>query len=230
VARTWRSDATTLRALVTRTGITLARTPASLNETNLFSVVAFVIALAIAIAELGTIERVLACGALSQSAVLAAVTGFINTYCGGAGMTVLGVAAYLVGRWRKIDALTDAALVFAAAGFWSFTITTLGQFVLADMRPKDGGTLMFFGIHGHGVSGHASSASLLMSVVTDVLARDRKRSTRMILGGVFFAWALFVGWTRIHLGMHHAWNVVLGLGLGFVCSRAATRVFAARSG
>ena len=50
----------------------------------------------------GALERVglpetwnVACGALSQSAVLVAVTGFINTYCGGAGMTVLGIAAYL---------------------------------------------------------------------------------------------------------------------------------------
>jgi membrane-associated phospholipid phosphatase len=208
-----------------QTAATLVRSPWSLGEKNVLGGMVFVFALVLAILERGSVERVLGCGTLAQSAVLSAVTGFVNTYCGGAGMTVLGVSAYLLGRWRKSDALSDAALVFAAAGFWSFGMTALGQFVLADMRPKDGGALGFFGIHGHGVSGHASSASLLALPVRDVLLRERARSTRAIAGVLLVAWALFVGWSRVYLGMHHAWNVVLGLGLGFSCARAATTAF-----
>jgi membrane-associated phospholipid phosphatase len=133
--------------------------------------------------------------------------------------------AYAIGRLIKRDALADAALVFAAAGFWSFAITGIGQFVLDDMRPREGGALHWFGIHGHGVSGHASAASLLMSPGRYVFARDKSRLTQNILGLGLGAWALFIGWSRIYLGMHHTWNVVLGLAIGFACASAATKAF-----
>lgn len=142
---------------------------------------------------------------------------------GGAGatMTLFGLAALVVGRALRRDALVNAALVLGAAGAWCWILTRTGQIVLAEQRPVEGGEMRWFAMDGHGVSGHAAIAALLFAPVRDVLARRAPGSVRHAAAGAIMAWAAFVGWSRMWLGMHFLWNVVLGLALGFLTGHAA---------
>jgi membrane-associated phospholipid phosphatase len=139
----------------------------------------------------------------------------INTCGSGLAMVLLGATALLAGRWWRKPALVDAVWVFAAAGLWCWLLTTLGQLVLSERRPRDGGAMLLLALGGHGVSGHASAAGLLFGPVRNVLARNAPARTRGLVTVALLVWAAWVGWSRVWLGMHFVWNVVLGLGIGF---------------
>jgi membrane-associated phospholipid phosphatase len=102
-------------------------------------------------------------------------------------------------------------------------LTAAGEFVLAERRPIDGGAMRFFALGGHGVSGHAAAAALLFAPVRCVLMRGARRRLRWIASGAMLAWAAWVGWSRVYLGMHFAWNVTLGLAIGFFTGSVAAR-------
>lgn len=223
-ARSSSSDLHLVRDLIARTARTLVRTPVSLGAGGYVVVLVLSLALGAALAKSDLLQTLLAKGfpAPVPETRTFTLAQFFDTYCGGAGMTVMGLVAYAVGRARKNDALADAALVLGVAGLFGLGLTALGQFVLADTRPKDGGAMHFLALHGHGVSGHAAAASLLASPVRDVLLRRKSRFARDLGAAACVAWALLIGWSRIYLGAHHAWNVVLGLMTGLACARAAT--------
>jgi membrane-associated phospholipid phosphatase len=147
----------------------------------------------------------------------------VSAYVGGFAVLLLGVAMLVIGRWTRRRALVDAALALGAAGFWCWIFTRAGQLVLAERRPKEGGAMILFALGGHGVSGHASAAGLLLSPVRDVLARAATPRARRALTAALLGWAAFVGWSRVWLGMHFVWNVVLGLAIGFFTGFVATR-------
>lgn len=145
-------------------------------------------------------------------------------FCGnGFAVTLMGFAAFIAGRWGRKRALVDAALVLCVAGIWCWLFTKTGQLVLAERRPKDGGTMHFFALGGHGVSGHAAAAAVLFSPVRDVLARGATPRVRCIVTAALLAWAGLVGWSRVWLGMHFVWNVMLGLAIGFFTGVTAAR-------
>lgn len=142
--------------------------------------------------------------------------------CGsGQAMTLLGVLALLAGRWARRPALVDAAVAFAAAGAWCWLFTKLGQVVLAERRPNDGGAMRLFALDGHGVSGHAAAAALLYGPVHAILARGATPRVRRAVGAGWLAWTVIVAWSRVWLGMHFVWNVVLGLAIGFFTGSSA---------
>lgn len=220
-----------LRDLIVSTWKVIAHTPQTMRGAGWACVGAFAISLFLAIFYKDSLQAAIGVGfpTPEPKTITYLVVRFIDTFCGGAGMTVIGVAGYVFARATKRDALADAALVFAAGGFLSFLITGVGQFVFADMRPREGGMMQWFGIHGHGVSGHASAASLFLSPARSVFAKNKSRATHNAIAFAFFSWALFIGWSRIYLDMHHTWNVVLGLSLGFFCAHAASKAYAQRA-
>lgn len=148
----------------------------------------------------------------------------VDAWGGGGGLTVLGIATFAAGRRLRRPALVDTALTLAAAGVWCWVLTKTGQLVLAERRPNDGGAMVLFAFDGHGVSGHASGAGLLLWPVRRVLlGRGTSRRTRFLVTAGLVAWAAFVGWSRVWLGMHFVWNVALGLAIGLVTGAAAAR-------
>ncbi len=106
------------------------------------------------------------------------------------------------------------AHVTSVAAIWCFVAVKVGQFILAEDRPLDGGAMHFFRIPGHGLSGHACVAALLILPLVHIAARDFGKTRRVLVAIVLVAWALFVGWSRVRMNMHHVWNVLLGWGAG----------------
>ncbi len=88
---------------------------------------------------------------------------------------------------------------------------------------------MAFG--GHGVSGHAAAAALVFWTVRGSVlkwapapAPVRRGATAALL-----AWALLVGWSRVYLGEHFVWNVMLGYAVGTACGMAGPSARVVRS-
>jgi membrane-associated phospholipid phosphatase len=129
-------------------------------------------------------------------------------------VTAVGIALLLVGRATRKDALLATALVLGVAGAWCFLLTYAGQFVLAEQRPIDGGQMRWFALDGHGVSGHAAATALLALPVRHVLLRRFRPLVRNLVAAALLVWAGVVAWSRVWMGMHHAWNVIAGLALG----------------
>jgi membrane-associated phospholipid phosphatase len=143
----------------------------------------------------------------------------------GNGFTLVFVSlvALLLGRWARWRAMVEAAVTLGGAGPWCWILLLLGQFALAERRPIEGGAMLLFALGGHGVSGHAAAAGLLYSPVRDVLARDATTRARQWVTACLLAWAAFIAWSRVWLGMHFVWNVVLGLALGVYVGFAGVR-------
>lgn len=137
-----------------------------------------------------------------------------------------GVAAFAVGRWAKRRALVDAAMVLGAGGAWCFALTEVGQLVLAECRPLQGGAMHLVALGGHGVSGHACAAALLVSTARHCVERGTRRSLRRIANVGLLAWAVVVCWSRVFLGQHFVWNVMLGFAIGAFISSVAHRALA----
>jgi membrane-associated phospholipid phosphatase len=144
--------------------------------------------------------------------------------CGdGFAVLALGSSALVAGRLARKPALVDAALALGAAGIWCWLFTRAGQLVLAERRPNDGGAMKLFALGGHGVSGHAAAAALLLYPVRDVLARGATPRVRSVVTLALLAWAVVVAWSRVCLGMHFLWNVMIGLAIGLFTGSVATR-------
>jgi len=146
----------------------------------------------------------------------------INDWGDGWSVVGFGAALFLAGSLGGRPRAVEAALALAAGGVWCFALTQLGQFVLAEGRPIDGGAMHFFARHGHGVSGHASGAALLFWPLLH-LTRGRSRWVRIAVATILAGWALVVGETRVCLGMHDVWNVLLGYVIGEEMGRLGVR-------
>jgi membrane-associated phospholipid phosphatase len=142
---------------------------------------------------------------------------FANVAGNGWTLTAIACAAWLIGRIASAR-IERAAILVGVSGILTLAIVTLGSFVLADARPREGGAMHFFAANGHGISGHAAAAALLLFPIRDALAGR----ARIVATVAVIAWAAFIGFSRVALGMHHAWNVALGWGVGFYVSRVVT--------
>ena len=212
-------DLRRLLRLIERIGRSLVHAPARWRARQWAVLVAIAAATLAAYLEKRAVQAFVQRG---DGEVERAVASFANTCASGIAMTWLCLLAYALGRWRHRRAVVDTAVVFAAAGLWCWTLTKIGQFVLAERRPNEGGAMRFFALAGHGVSGHASAAALLYWPVRDILARGARLSVRRAVGAALIAWAVFVGWSRVWLGMHFVWNVVLGFAIGGFTGFVAT--------
>jgi len=158
-----------------------------------------------------------------------AVATFANLAGSGYAVAALGVLALAAGTWLRKEDLTQAALVLGAAGLWAFLLVQVGQLVLAEQRPIEGGAMRFLALHGHGVSGHAAAAALLILPARDVWLRRASARSRHLAVVLLTTWAAVVGWSRVWLGMHFAWNVVLGFAVGFCASSGAVAAWRERT-
>ena len=161
--------------------------------------------------------------------IASAVATFANLAGSGYAVVALGVLALAAGTWLRKEDLTQAALVLGAAGLWAFLLVQVGQLVLAEQRPIEGGAMRFLALHGHGVSGHAAAAALLILPARDVWLRRASARSRHLAVVLLTTWAAVVGWSRVWLGMHFAWNVVLGFAIGFCASSGAVAAWRERT-
>jgi len=143
----------------------------------------------------------------------------INTLGGGWELVVASALLALCGVIVRSRRLIDTVLVVAAAGVWCYALTALGQFVLSEDRPIEGGAMHWFAGFGHGVSGHASAAALVPWAAREIV---RTRTARTIAVALAIVWLVVVAWSRVWLGMHHAWNVLLGVAIGTWTGHAAS--------
>ncbi len=142
---------------------------------------------------------------------------------GGSGLATVayGVAAFIIGRSAKSRALVDVAIALGIGGAWCWALTKVGQIFLAECRPNEGGALHLMALDGHGVSGHASAVALLFWTVRGVLERNVRDPLRRLGEAGVLAWAILVCWSRVYLGLHFAWNVILGFAIGSFTGRRA---------
>jgi len=132
-----------------------------------------------------------------------------------------GLALLLHGLAFRSPRTHETGLMVMESALYTSLFTGLGQFVFSEERPPDGGDLEFFRRGGHGVSGHASIAASIAAPLSRGLfridsddgrwARFGKRFGKVLAYGV----PTLTGLSRIHDDRHYAWNVLLGLGIGY---------------
>lgn len=129
------------------------------------------------------------------------------------------------GSQREVE---TGAMILESYLFSGF-FTLIGQFILAEERPYNGGDLKFFKADGHGVSGHSAlAASLVCPVTHQYLKRDPADGkplavTKEILRVVVWGLPLMTGISRVEDGEHYFWNVILGLTVGYGMGHLITR-------
>jgi membrane-associated phospholipid phosphatase len=161
----------------------------------------------------------------SGSGPFAVVSNVVRVIGDGGPVGLLAFVLYAAGRTLRWPRGLETSTTLAAAGIWCLALTQLGQFVFAEARPIHGGAMHFFAGGGHGVSGHASAATLLLWPLI-YATRGARRSVRVATVVALVAWSLLVGITRVWLNMHFAWNVLAGWLVGEVTGRLAVRVAA----
>ncbi len=129
---------------------------------------------------------------------------------------IVGFAFLLAGSAVGKERLLGVGQVLLAAGVICAVAVPLGQFILAEARPKNGGAMRFFVMDGHGVSGHAASAALLVWPVAGKLTEGQEKWVRVVAFFLLFAWAILVAWSRMWDDKHFLWNVMLGSVTGLV--------------
>lgn len=134
---------------------------------------------------------------------------------------VAALTTYFIGRWAGSDRARRAGLILSeSAGFTALT-TEIGQYVLSEQRPSDGGQLRYFRPGGHGISGHtsivASMAVPLDRLFFHIQPDDGgwERFGKILGKGFVYTLPVATGWSRINDDKHYAWNVLLGLGVGY---------------
>jgi len=151
------------------------------------------------------------------------VARFAEIMGNGTATVQYGVFAFVIGRGAKRRVWVDLAFGLATGGIWCSALTKAGQLVLAEARPRDGGVMHFLAPNGHGVSGHASAVALVYVATNRILTRSARPSVRRAVRAALLAWAVVVGWSRIYLGAHFAWNVIVGLAVGYFTGSVAAR-------
>ncbi len=136
-------------------------------------------------------------------------------------LPALSIAFILGGVVAGSHREVETGLMLAQSLLFTAAVTGLGQLVLAEDRPFDGGDVGFFRMNGHGVSGHSSvAASMVKPLDAQYLTIRKDDGTAEVVtkcaGKVFLhAAPLMVGVTRVRSNKHYVWNVVLGLSAGY---------------
>jgi|GEM_PF-1746893 len=207
------SDAIRLfAALFKRTGAAMITAPAGwgLKGWSTFSL--FIISTSIAYLQKRPIEWVL----LGDGREPVQTVAGIGSQFGGGTIVISVIVLALVGGYIfKRSNAVEAGIALAVAGAWCGILSQVGQFILAEARPLQGGAMAFFALDGHGVSGHAASSALLFWPIYNIWGRDSGKFKRALLGAILMSWTAMVVWSRMWDGRHYLWNVMLGMGLGF---------------
>jgi len=215
-APTFEDDLRALLRSVARAGRDIATAPSRWRARDWALLCAFLVATLIACREKWPLQSRLQGTGGSVAHVLAELADVL-----GSGLATIsyGVAAFVAGRWAKKRALVAAAIALGAGGAWCWALTKAGQLVLAESRPSEGGAMHWMALGGHGVSGHAAAAALLFWSVRDALETNVRGPLRRVAELGLLAWAGLVCWSRVHLGDHFVWNVMLGFAVGTLTGR-----------
>ena len=133
----------------------------------------------------------------------------------------LALLLYTGGKVFGSSRAHESGMMMLESALYTGLFTGLGKFVLSEDRPDDGGELHLFRAGGHGISGHASIAASISAPLSRGLFRINpsdghwKRFGKRLGKGVAYGMPALTGLSRIHDDRHYAWNVVLGLALGY---------------
>ena len=133
----------------------------------------------------------------------------------------IGASAWLLGSMLDKPAAADGGFVILESFAITGLASELGKYVLSEERPRDGGELSFFSGKGHGISGHAAVAASMAGPIDQLYLGIEPDDSRAVRGwkrvGKVFAYGLPVltGLSRVEDDQHYAWNVGLGLALGY---------------
>lgn len=144
-----------------------------------------------------------------------------NHVASGNAMLAYGIVLAIVAARTHDPKLSAFVRRFAKSGLIGFAAFEASRFVLAERRPKEGGEMRFFRLHGHGVSGHTFAAALLHDPIMATWGPGLSRRNRALLSASLYAWIAFVAWSRVRLDEHYVWNVLLGARLGLGISAVA---------
>jgi membrane-associated phospholipid phosphatase len=145
---------------------------------------------------------------------------------------VAGTGALFVVAGLELDSPREVETGVMLLESYAFTglFTVVSQFILAEERPGGGGSMRFFKTDGHGVSGHSSLAASLVGPLSHQYLKRNEGDGKFQVVGKELAritlWTLpfLTGVSRIENNEHYAWNVLLGLSIGY-----GTGVLIARS-
>lgn len=140
------------------------------------------------------------------------------------GEAILPAAAlstYLVGRFSGSASTRRTGLILMESMAFTVVATESLQYVLAEQRPLDGGELRWFQPGGHGVSGHTSIVASCAVPLDRLFFRFEpsdggfERFGKIVGKAVVYGAPVATGWSRLNDNKHYAWNVLLGLGVGY---------------
>jgi len=138
---------------------------------------------------------------------------------------VAAFATWAVGRLSGSERTRRAGLILSESAVFTALATEVGQFVFSEQRPADGGRLSFFSYGGHGISGHTSIIASVAVPLDRLFFRVKPgdngwmKAAKFLGKGTVYAAPVITGWSRINDDKHYAWNVVLGLGMGYTVGR-----------
>lgn len=141
---------------------------------------------------------------------------------GEAAVPVAVLSTWLIGKMTGHDRMRQAGLILTESATFTVAATELLQFVFSEERPADGGDLHYFRGGGHGVSGHTSIVASLSVPLDRMFFRLKPgepggvRFGKILGKTLVYAAPIATGWSRVNDDKHYAWNVVAGLGVGFM--------------
>ena len=133
----------------------------------------------------------------------------------------IGMLLFLQGKIFSQPQVHETGLMVLESALYTAIFTEAGRFILAEQRPDEGGDMKFFQSSGHGISGHASiAASIAAPLSRGLFGIDPddgrwSRFGKRFGTGVAYSLPVLTGLSRIEDNRHYAWNVALGLTLGF---------------
>ncbi|MFH0810291.1 MAG: phosphatase PAP2 family protein [Pseudomonadota bacterium] len=135
--------------------------------------------------------------------------------------------AFLAGGFLAGGILTgssrerETGIMVAETYAYTLAFTSLGQCMLAEDRPCEGGAQHYLKGIGHGISGHAAAAACLAGPLNrqylQLSASDGGFSTAAKLCGkaVLYGAPVLVGLSRVNDDQHYLWNVIAGWAVGY---------------
>lgn len=141
---------------------------------------------------------------------------------GEAVIPIVALSTYALGRLSGSDRTRRVGLILSESAGFTVLATEIGQFIFSEQRPADGGKLSFFSTGGHGISGHTSIVASMSAPLDRLFFQVNPGDGAWRRTGKYFGKAMayslpvMTGWSRINDNKHYAWNVVLGLGTGWM--------------
>jgi hypothetical protein len=137
----------------------------------------------------------------------------------------------LAGRSRELE----TGLLLAESYAYTLALTSLGQFVLSEERPCNGGDAHYLnGEIGHGVSGHSAAAACLAGPLNRQYLQLKSSDSGLLraakLGGklVVYGLPVLVGLSRVNGDSHFLWNVMAGWAIGYTMGELIPNAHEAR--